>query len=53
MSHDYLADLNKQQRQAVKYGSVEEAENSAAGPFSLLRGPGPAKQKPLPIGSPI
>ena len=46
MSQDYLADLNKQQRQAVKYGSIEEGK-FRSGPLLVIAGAGSGKTKTL------
>lgn len=46
ISHDYLADLNKQQRQAVKYGAVD-AEKFRSGPLLVIAGAGSGKTKIL------
>ena len=46
MPHDYLADLNKQQRQAVKYGAIEEGK-LRSGPLLVIAGAGSGKTKTL------
>ncbi len=46
MSHDYLADLNRQQRQAVKYGAVERGK-FRSGPLLVIAGAGSGKTKTL------
>ena len=46
MSQDYLADLNKQQRQAVKYGSIEEGKFRSS-PLLVIAGAGSGKTKTL------
>jgi DNA helicase-2/ATP-dependent DNA helicase PcrA len=46
MSHDYLADLNKRQREAVKYGSIAN-EKFTSGPLLVIAGAGSGKTKTL------
>ena len=46
MAHDYLADLNKQQRQAVKYGGLESGK-FRSGPLLVIAGAGSGKTKTL------
>ena len=46
MSHDYLSDLNKQQRQAVKYGSTDDGK-FRSGPLLVIAGAGSGKTKTL------
>jgi DNA helicase-2/ATP-dependent DNA helicase PcrA len=46
MTHDYLADLNRQQREAVKHGSIENGKFTSS-PLLVIAGAGSGKTKTL------
>ena len=46
MARDYLADLNKEQRRAVKYGDLDQA-SFRSGPLLVIAGAGTGKTKTL------
>src|ERR1039457_6849777 len=46
MSGDYLADLNKEQRRAVKYGDPDQG-SFRSGPMLVIAGAGSGKTKTL------
>src|SRR5262249_28372854 len=49
MSHEYLTDLNKEQRRAVKHG-IDAEYGTTAPPLRVMAGAGWGKTKPLAHG---
>jgi superfamily I DNA/RNA helicase len=49
MSGDYLGDLNKEQRRAVKYGNSDQGP-FRSGPVLVIAGAGQGRRRPLPTG---